>query len=433
MTFGASARARALTRSVERLPEAGSIKAFGAFLEALSDDLAAVAPAVGPEEAVGLVQRKAEALGLDCSRIHDHIASGLRQEGSLGPDEAAEYNRNIARLCPGLNVIEGSAAQAIERIFEAFEQLGRQVADELEHVVRLCGDERVVFVGTDAEFLKLVYDVLAGSPRASRVFYLSRLSLLSDEERDLLSITREATFGPGLTTRASITGLPTYREYTWMDNGLVASQLFYLIADVHERLGRAGRPQASFEDLFVTAFREELRDGTLQTRRRAHGWLTLFGTPPPEVDELMLTRMEHGAFADVCISIARRFEREILTGDSTPTLIELGASGTQACLLFGSLAVLDRTAHDGDDARPGLSVCLFTPDPSRWEPSGRRFVVRRATRSLALATETVKTFCSDFDGRSAAPSVVAPDQQLVAYLKQLAFHRAALEVRSVRR
>jgi hypothetical protein len=432
MSLGATARARALTRSVERLPHAGSIDAFGAFLQALSDDLAAVRPGVGPEEAVELVERKAEALGLDCPRIHDHIATGLRQQGSLGPDEAAEYSRNITRVCPQL-AVDGNAAQVIERVFHVFVHLGRRLANELDHVVRRCGGGSAVFIGTDAEFLKIVYDVLADSPRASQTFYLSRLSLLSDEERHLLSVTREATFGPDLTTRVMIAGLPTYRDYTWMDNGLVASQLFYLIADVHNRLRRTARPQTSFEELFVAAFLEELRNGTLQARRQAHGWLTLFGTPQPDVDRLILTSMEEHAFADRCMSIARRFEREILADDSTPMLIELGASGTQACLLFGSLAVLDQTACDRDDTRRGLSVWLFTPDPSRWEPSGTRFVVRRATPALALATETVKTFCSDFDGQFAAPpapSVVAADQQLVAYLKQLAFHRAALEVRS---
>jgi hypothetical protein len=419
--------ARALALSAARVPAEGSVEGFTTFLQALSGDLVAADHALTAAEAIELLSHKAVVLGLDESRLDDHVRRGLLQEGAMAPEEDAEYRRNLARLFAQAPI--GDPAQPTpQHLFEAFVRLGRELADHLQSALVPCESTRAVFLGTDAEFLKTVYDVLAGSACASLVFYVSRASLLGEEEHQTLIRTSRAVFGEGLTTRRVAGGFPTHRDYSWMDNGIVSSQLYHLITVAHERVRQArGR---TFEDVYVPMFADELRDGPLQAQRAARGWLTFFGEPHPEVDRLILTSIEEGTFAARCTSIAESFRQEILAREPRITLVELGATGSQACLLFGAVENLHSSGAASERGR--LSVLLFTPDPARWGRPGSRFRVSGASPMLALAIETLKTFGSAFDagseGRS-APRVVAPEQQLVAYLKHVAFHRAALDVR----
>ncbi|WP_369153509.1 hypothetical protein [Streptomyces sp. R17] len=392
-------------------------------IDAVSVRLLGLDGPLDADAAVDDTLRHARALGLPSGDLAGRLRRGLAQRGSLGPDESAEYGRNLRALFEATGVVDPTRPTPRE-LYAAFHHMGREVAARLADALPARDEGRTVFLGTDAEFLKPCYDLLAGSTGASEVFYLSRLTLLSDAERAVLSRTSREVFGPREVTARGAAG----RHRAWMDNGLVASQLARLVTSAREEAHRA--PEGPlFEELFLQRFTDEAVHGTDQAHRRAHGPLTLYGTPLPETDAVLRDSIDSGLFTRVCDTLGRRLPTGLgKTGSRPLTLVDIGANGTQPALLMGAAHLLP--------ARPDVSVCLFTPHPDRWGRPGRRFRTARATALFALAVETVKSFATDYAGaaRGATHTVLAVDhdQLLLAHLKHLAFHRAAWEVRAAR-
>ncbi|MBY8885235.1 hypothetical protein K7472_10300 [Streptomyces sp. PTM05] len=382
------------------------------------------------DTAVAEVRDHAVQLGLEPADLSGHLWRGLEQNGTLGPDETAEYRRNLRTLLDATGVADPRRPTPVE-LFAVFHRLGREVASTLAAALPRDPGRTTVFLGTDAEFLKTVHDLLADRTDTSSVFYLSRLQLLSGAERAVLSRTSRAVFGAEEVTARGHAG----RHRAWMDNGLVASTMARMLTAAREdavrsaadRQSAADREEDSdpFDALFLARFAEEVRRGTDQRRRLAEGPLTLFGTARAETDAVVRRGIEEGLFAARCLDAGRR----LLDGaaDGRPlTLVDIGANGTQPALLMGAAHVL-RPAAD-------VSIRLFTSHPDRWGRPGSRFRPAKASALFALGVETVKTFATDYHGaaRGAGHTLVRvpPDQRLLARLKHLAFHRAALEVRA---
>ncbi|RCG22996.1 hypothetical protein DTL70_14955 [Streptomyces diacarni] len=414
---GGPVPANALERLVRRVPRASDPEAFAGHLARVSEDLLNVPRPLEAGAAVHWARRKARVLGLDPARLGHHLERGLAQTGSLGPDEAAEYRRNLATLLPGSARGSETCPPEPAALYAALCALG---SETVRAVRQALGTERrvVVFLGTDAEFLKLSYDVWRGSAHASRVFYMSRLSLLGDAERRVLARTRHEVFGAdGLSDTVSGGGRGG-RHFAWMDNGLVASQLFLLISAARER---AAAGEADFGELFTRLFRQELADGRGQAERRSGGPLTLFGTAHPLVDEVLGHGIDQGLFAQRCGALARRFRATAGQGSGDPVIVDIGANGTQPCLLLGALTA-------GHALSP--SVLLFTSPRRSWGPDSPAFRGVPVTGRFAMAAESMKSYRTDYrgalDGAGGELAVVPPDQQLLAFFKQLAFHRAAV-------
>ncbi|NEA68999.1 hypothetical protein [Streptomyces sp. SID12488] len=389
-------------------------------IDEVSARLARLAGPLDAEAALDDTRDHARALGLPPGDLAGPLSRGLAQTGSLGPDESAEYRRNLQALFDATGVAD-PASPTPQELYAAFHRMGREVALRLAQALPVDAGRTVLFLGTDAEFLKPSYDLLAGGSGASEVFYLSRLSLLSDAERAVLSRTSRRVFGPQEVTARSAAG----RQRAWMDNGLVASELARMVTAAREEADR--RPGGPlFEELFAAAFAEEAAHGTDQARRLAEGLLTLHGTPLPETDAVLREGIGSGLFAEVCRTLGRRLPVTRPDGGARPlTLVDIGANGTQPALLMGAAHVV----HD----RPDVHVRLFTPHPARWGRPGVRFRTAPATSLFALGVETVKSFATDYGSVAAgAPHTVKavdPDQLLLAHLKHLAFHRAAWETR----
>ncbi|MFE9426420.1 hypothetical protein ACFYNO_26060 [Kitasatospora sp. NPDC006697] len=385
----------------------------------LSQRLAGLGEPLDAAEAVADTRRRARELGLAPAELEPQLWRGLAQAGTLGPDEVAEYRRNLRALLQQSAVADPRRPTPAE-LFTAFQRAGREVAQVLAAALPPRPDRTVVFLGTDAEFLKLAYDLLAGDPQASSVCYLSRLSLLSGAERAVLSRTSRAVFGAEEVTERGRSG----RQRAWMDNGLVASELARLVAQAREGARQPGAPP--FDELFLTRFAEELAHGTDQRLRLREGPLTMFGSALPETDAVLREGIGSGLFAERCLAAGRRLLAGPGSGPLPLTLVDLGANGTQPLLLLGAARQLRPAAE--------VSVCLFTPRPDQWGTPGGRFRPARATALFALGVESVKTFATDYrgaargDGRTLVR--VPPDQLLLAHLKHLAFHRAAVEVRA---
>ncbi|MEW2289153.1 hypothetical protein [Streptomyces sp. NPDC047841] len=415
--------------AVERL-STGTVTSSGpagpedlvAHVTRVSERLLGLDGPMSADEAVEDTRRYARALGLPADGLARRLHHGLAQGDSLGPDEIAEYRRNMRALLVSTGVADPLRPTPRE-LFAAFLRTGREVVAALAAAVPARTDRTVVFLGTDAEYLKPAYDLLTGDPAGSEVFYLSRLSLLSDAERAVLSRTSRAVFGPQEVTRKGSPG----RYRAWMDNGLVPSQMFRLVsaarAEAEAEEGPDGRP---FDELFLERFADEVVYGTDQGMRRDRGPLTMFGSAVPETDAVLLEGIDSGLFSRRCLAAGR----QLLAGAARPagrglTLVDLGAGGTQPALLMGAARVLAPAAD--------VSVTLFTPHPGRWGRPGRLFRPAPLTSLFALGVETVKSFATDYQGaaRGAAHTIVAvePDQLLLAHLKHLAFHRAVFEVR----
>ncbi|MGP9022670.1 hypothetical protein ACT1U9_30225 [Streptomyces sp. BR1] len=386
----------------------------------VSARLARIGEPLEADAAVEDTRRRAGELGFEPADLAAQLRNGLVQTGTLGPDEAAEYQRNLRALLAATEVADPHRPTPPE-LFAAFHRMGREVASSLARALPPDPDRTVVFLGTDAEFLKTVYDLLAGDPRASAVFYLSRLSLLSEAERTVLSRTSRAVFGADEVTPRTSAG----RQRAWMDNGLVASQLARMVSRTRAEARGSVVDGASFEELFLARFADEVANRSDQWSRLREGRLTMFGSPLPETDALIRAGVEDGLFAERCLAAGRRLLGRPYGGRPL-TVVDIGANGTQPALLMGAVDVLDASVD--------VSVRLFTPHPDRWGPPGVRFQLARATSLFALGVETVKTFATDYRGaaRGAAHTLVEvpPDQRLLAHLKHLAFHRAALEVRA---
>ncbi|MDH6115451.1 hypothetical protein P3T36_006607 [Kitasatospora sp. MAP12-15] len=371
--------------------------------------------------AVEDTRRRARELGLAPEDLDAHLRRGLKQSGALGPDEVAEYRRNLRAVLDAVGVADPRRPTAPE-LFAAFLRMGREVASSLAAALPRQPDRTVVFLGTDAEHLKIVHDLLADDPQASTVFYLSRLSLLSDAERTVLSRTSRTVFGADEVTARSSEG----RHRAWMDNGLVASQLARLVSGARALAQRSAAGGETFEQLFLARFADEVAHRTDQRARLRQGPLTMFGTPLPETDAVVRAGIDSGLFTERCLDAGRRLLARSAADPRPLTVVDIGANGTQPALLMGAAEVLGSAAE--------VSVCLFTPHPDRWGPPGGRFRLAQATSLFALGVETVKTFATDYRGAAQGAghtlAELPADQRLLAHLKHLAFHRAALEVRA---
>ncbi|MEV4976724.1 hypothetical protein [Streptomyces scopuliridis] len=398
-----------LERLAARGPDDPTPEGFAAHLDLVSGDLLDVARPLDAATAVAWAERRASALDLDPGRIDWYLGRALAQTGSLGPDEVAEYRRNLAALV-------GDGPLGAVELFDAFVVLGREVVRTVRGT--LPATDTVVFLGTDAEFLKLTRDLLTGDPSRTRTFYLSRLALLHQDEREVLAATRHEVFGGAGTSDGSATGAAGGRHFAWMDNGLVASQMFQLITVARDRVAAGDGP---FGEVFPALFRNELAHGHHQARRRTHGPLTMFGESHPRVAEIIGRGIDEGRFAEASRQLAWRFRSAVPAEVDGLTIVDIGASGTQPCLLLGALG------------EPAPSVLLYTSGRKAWGPDTDRFRTTRITGRFAMAVESVKTFRTDYEGalRGMAHDLCAvpADQQLLAFLKRLAFHRAVLEER----
>jgi hypothetical protein len=409
-----------LERLARRVPGDATPESFAGYLAEVSRDLLDTPEPLSAQEAIAWAGRKARALGLAPDQLAEDLGRALAQTGSLGPDEVAEYRRNLATLLPGAAVAQGGRPPDPAELYEALYQLGRETVGFLRKAL-LGNDRTVVFLGTDAEFLKISYDVWTGTSDASRAFYLSRLSLLSGAEQRILARTRHEVFGADGICDNAVGGAGGGRHFAWMDNGLLASQLYLLITAARER---AAAGEAVFGELFPRMFREELIHGLEQAKRRDEGPLTLFGTAHPQVDAVIRQGMDEGFFAARCGELTRRFRTEVGRNASNPVIVDIGANGTQPCLLLGVLT---------SGLVPPPSVVLFTSGRRAWGPDSPAFRSIAVTGRLAMAVESVKTYMTNYrgtvEGDARELAVAPPDQQLLAFFKQLAFHRAALEER----
>ncbi|AZS74990.1 hypothetical protein DDE74_32330 [Streptomyces lydicus] len=408
-----------LERLVGRVPQDTTPEAFADHLAQVSQDLLDVVRPLAAEEAIHWTRDKARMLGLAPGRLAAHLGRALAQSGSLGPDEAAEYRRNLQALLPGLSTGPGGRPPDLVELFDALCVLGRETVGALRRA--LDGNDRtVVFLGTDAEFLKISYDLWRGCAGASRAFYLSRISLLSGPEQRILARTRHQVFGTSGVSDHVVGGGQAGRHVAWMDNGLVASHMFLLISHARKR---AVAGADAFGELFPLVFREELIHGREQAKRRSQGPLTLFGKACPQADAVIRQGIDEGFFAERCGALARRFRAEMSESEN-PVIVDIGANGTQPCLLLGVLS---------SGLVPPPCVVLFTSGRRAWGPDSPAFRSVKATGRFAMAVESMKTYMTNYGGALAgdgrALTVVPPDQQLLAFFKQLAFHRAALEER----
>ncbi|MGW7418436.1 hypothetical protein ACWGIG_38945, partial [Streptomyces sp. NPDC054863] len=387
-------------------------------VDAVSARLARLPGPLDADDAFEDTRRLAGALGPPAGDLAVRLRRGLAQTGSLGPDESADYRRNLRALFDATGVRDPVRPTPAE-LYRALHHAGREVAAQLAAALPAGSGRTAVFLGTDGEFLKPCHDLLAGTTDASRVCYVSRLALLGDTERTVLARTSRQVFGPAEVTARGAAG----RQRAWMDNGLVASQLARLITAARED-AHAAPEGPPFEELFLRRFAEEARYGTDQARRLRRGELTLYGTPLAQTDAVIRQSITTGLFDRVCRDLAGRLP---VTGRPL-TLVDIGANGTQPALLMGAARLADEHAD--------VRVTLFTSHPGRWGRPGVLFRTAPATRLFALGTESVKTFATDYGavagGGTHTVKAVDHDQQLLAHFKHLAFHRGAWEVRAAR-
>jgi hypothetical protein len=434
-----------LLASATRTPWIHGPSDFYRFLETTSRDFLASEQPLSPEEIRVLGARKAEALGLSAEGLDAHLAEGLRQEGALSADEQAEFQRYLRRLLP--ESIEQQRPPSYAEIIRCFELLARQAIQTLGATLPPPARSRVVFLGSDAEFQKVPFDVMCRDPLAAGGFYLSRRALMTPAEFKVLWATRREVFGEEQISRHIADGTAADRDYCWADNSLMYSTVYQLIDRARREQGREGT-SGGFGRALAALFAEELSAGTLQRRRQERGWLTLFGRRHPAVDELIAQGIRERLFARTCLSLVRNFHAAYLADCREITLADVGSTGTQPCLLLGAVGALSMlepgvlaeqlplTAEDVallQDLRrstPRISVVLYASSPRTWGSGSEALYVHKLTAEFAFAVEMVKTVrpCThapDGTGNDLIELGTA-EQQLLAYLKHLIFRNAAL-------
>lgn len=444
-TLTTGALAKGLLDSATTTPSIHCLADFYHFLETTSRNFLADERPLSPEQIRWLGERKAVALGLSPEELDAHLGRGMRQEGALAADERAEFQRYLRRMLP--ESVEQGRPPSYAEIFRCFELLARQVTQTLGATLPVLARSRVVFLGSDAEFQKVPFDVMCRNPLAAGGFYLSRRALMTPAEFEVLWGTRQEVFGEEQISRHIADGTSADRDYCWADNSLMYSTVYQLITRARREQEQGGTV-GGFGRLLARLFAEELSAGSLQRRRQEQGWLTLFGQRHPAVDELLSHGIRERLFARTCLSLVRRFHAAHLMECREITLVDVGSTGTQPCLLLGAVGALsmldpgvlaEQLPLTTDDAAmlldlqrapPRLSVVLYASNPRTWGSPSEALHLHKLTAEFAFAVETVKsvrpcTHTPDGTGNDLLEPGTA-EQQLLAYVKHLIFRNAAL-------
>lgn len=417
-----------------------------AYLDALSAAFTAAPDPLQPRELEALLELRAEHLGLAPNELDRHLARGLDQRGLLGPDERAEYAAYLGRFFAGV-------VSPFERgaLFAALHELGTAALAALRAETARWSDRTPVFLGTDAEFPKLLLDVDRGGA-ASRAFYVSRRTLMSEEEARVLFATRRAVCGASGRTRIAADGSETGRSYGWFDNALAPVVMYRLIGEVRAAAERGGWTASAFIDALAARVRTELVEGPVQRELFERDWLPFFGRADDAGRAILRRGIEERRFVRVCASLLRDFRRDAVAANEPLLLVDVAANGVQPLLIAAALraagdmaarrqllgalgerdraAILDLAAHP-----PDVAVLLFS-SVAPWmrnDATGARVPLSAA---LAAAVETMKTIVTRYTLSSVADSApvraAAPAQQLLAYAKHLVFRNAVLSARGAR-
>ncbi len=326
--------------------------------------------------------------GLNPTLVEEYVLGALRNPVSLGPDELAEYARYLREFWPDLE-----RTQTLDPIQEGLQIIGNALVDSI--TANICGSGSVpVFLGTDAEFLKVCYDALSPKQR-SIAFYISRRSLMAGAE-----LRKLAGFHADGVSRIGADGVTTKRYYTWFDNSIAQTTLYQLL--------RAGPDVAAFTE----ALREELVDQHMQRERERNGWFTFFGILHPDAENLVRQGIRENWFAKVCLHHARLFESAVLSRARTITIVDIGASGAQPLLLLGLMSALTSLAgreplmnrlglNDEDRAMvqrlandaPAISILLYGASA---EKNNGVFRSIRVSAAIAMGIESMKSIYTDY-------------------------------------
>ena len=392
------------------------------YLSALALQIGAIANPLSRQDISNRLVDKCRELGLDSTVLEAHLLKALHNPMTLGPDERAEYTGYLTKVWPRLEETTG-----IDAIQDGLEMLGNVLVKSI--ATHVCGCRATpVFLGTDAEFLKVCYQGLSGHPR-SIAFYISRKSLMAPDEARTLSRLRNDGIW-----RVGADGSATKRYYTWLDNSISQIVLYRLL-----RM----RPTL---DAFSTALAMELVDQPIQRECERNGWLTLFGVGNPEIDRVMQQGIKENWLLRVCLRHLRLFEIAVLSRTRNIMLVDIGALGSQPYLLAALVSIAVEMAGKDAEMRalgldtsdktmlqrvaenpPTISVLLYGPSAMTNEGLVQRL---RVSAELSMAIESMKSIVTSYDFDPAHPRrMLRPPpahEALLAHFKHLVFRNVVV-------
>jgi|GEM_PF-1998153 len=195
-----------------------------------------------------------------------------------------------------------------------------------------------VFLGTDAEYLGILYSLeCPGEPLA--VHRISRYAFLSAEETTVLAKHADALEGEFLDTS---TEGPAARRISWIDNGLVYSTLTQIILKgIREGIAK----EESFEDMFSAILQREIEHKDIQNKRFRGRQTAYFGKPIKPVEDLLKKEIQSGFFNERIFALFADFYDSVLSTNDQPMLYDVGAIAAQPLVLYGMLEYAKLLAH----------------------------------------------------------------------------------------
>jgi len=228
--------------------------------------------------------------------------------------------------------------------------------------------ETPVFLGTDAEFLWLAYNVTnAGS--SADVHMISGESLMEPEEIDLLKKTERETVGTVPTMKTADGDGSRYIR--WQDNALLYATLYQII---HASIEESNKTGGLFEEIYVRRLREEIEDKAIQKKRLLSSQIAYFGNKNDEVEGLLRREMSNGVFPKKVFALFESFYDNVLSKHDSVVIYDVAAVGAQPNLLYGALYYLKSLAKRTDPAAQAIVASM--------SPSQREILPKLETKSI---------------------------------------------------
>ncbi|MEI7752492.1 MAG: hypothetical protein WCJ71_10445, partial [Candidatus Omnitrophota bacterium] len=302
-----------------------------AFYKDLARELTSSDKPLTQQEVLDLLTRKILTLGGEAKDLVgtlQYLVEHLKND-----------NRGDLGKYPGLEQLDSNEiyryfSERAEALYEVLTQLGIEK------------DEAIVLLGSDAEHLMPALQLLQN--REVGHFSLNRSRLMSEQEYKALKGSEQQVIGKtGYTTKTQ-TKIPGFeKEFVWQDNSLVNSTLFQ-IARFAMHTDRY--PGKNFEERFAAGLRDELNNKTLQKERTGlMKKATLFGTPTKESEAAIKAEINNDGFSTRSMALFQEFYEQHLRANTTVRIPDVGTTGLQPLMLYGTLEYLKTLAGNESD------------------------------------------------------------------------------------
>lgn len=330
--------------------------------------------------------------------LFELVGDGLKQDGALADDEYEEYQRNLLR--------SGIAdAGSLQEIYALLVQLGSEVLGLL-HQIEANPNSRMVPVGSDAEFMSLCLHKKISPNNQHKPFYCSRKALLHPIELKAFQ-----TCLPELTMKSD----DVLRNYSWLDKGYVSTVMHVLFRSIDN--GTAGEPKNILQNL-ERAVRDEADTKVIQSQVISGKSVGFLEAGPSKIPTSFQQCFEEDVFVSVLKALSTKFSHFKKTLDSDITLVDIGVKGSQPLTIISAYRAFDSSPTRND------TVAVFGPNKTDTTSEIHYY---RASWQLSLALESMKTYQTDVSLDSRLIRRATASQELLAFLKALAFREASLQ------